>query len=210
MSRAFADITFTDSVLAAQARYTSREHNKRFEMSEDKRNTLTVMDAEFIRSRDSFYQASVGENGWPYVQHRGGPAGFLKILGERTLGFADFRGNRQYISVGNINANERVCLFLMDYANRRRLKIWARAQIFHENENPEVFKYLVDPDLDIVVERAFVFHIEALEWNCSRYITQRFTDVEIKEVLMPLITENEELKTRLARYENLEGETHND
>lgn len=204
MSRAFVDITFTDSVLAAQARYASREHNKRFEMSEDKRNTLTAMDAEFISSRDSFYQASVGENGWPYVQHRGGSAGFLKVLDARTLGYADFRGNRQYISVGNINADERICLFLMDYTNRRRLKIWARAQVIHEDESPEVFKQLSDLESGVAVERGVIMHIEALEWNCSKHITQRFTENEIKEILMPLMTENEQLKARLARYENKE------
>ena len=201
MSRAFVDLTFTDSVLAAQARYQSREHNKRFEMSADKRNKLTEMDADFIRSRDSFYQASVGENGWPYVQHRGGPTGFLKIIDERTLGYADFRGNRQYISVGNINADERVCLFLMDYANRHRLKILARAQVIHENENPDVFQLVVDAQSNAVVERVVILHIEALEWNCSKYITQRFTEREIKNILMPLITENEQLKAQLARYE---------
>lgn len=204
MSRAFADITFTESVMAAQARYASREHNKRFEMSPDKRNTLTAMDAEFISSRDSFYQASVGENGWPYVQHRGGSVGFLKVLDERTLGYADFRGNRQYISVGNINADERMCLFLMDYANRHRLKIWARAQVIHEDENPKLFQLLIDAESSAIVERVVVIHIEALEWNCSKHITQRFTENEIKEIVMPLIAENEQLKAQLARYENRE------
>jgi len=202
MSRAFVDITFTQSVLAAQVRYGGRDHNKRFEMSEDKRNSLTAMDAEFIAGRDSFYQASVSENGWPYVQHRGGPTGFLKIIDECTLAYADFRGNRQYLSVGNINADERICLFLMDYANRRRLKIWARAQIFHEDEKPELFDLLIDKESRVSVERIVVIHIDALEWNCSKYITQRFTEAEINHALLPLITENQELKMQLARYEN--------
>jgi predicted pyridoxine 5'-phosphate oxidase superfamily flavin-nucleotide-binding protein len=162
------------------------------------------MDAEFISGRDSFYQASVGENGWPYVQHRGGSAGFLKIIDKHTLGYADFRGNRQYISVGNINADERMCLFLMDYANRRRLKIWARAQVIHEDDNPEVYKQLSDFESGAMVERAVIIHIEALEWNCSKHITQRFTENEIKEILLPLMAENEQLKMRLARYENKE------
>ena len=205
MSRAFADIAFTESVKLAQQRYGSREHNKRFEMAPDKRNTLTAIDAEFIRSRDGFYQASVSENGWPYVQHRGGAIGFLKVLDERTLGYADFRGNRQYLSVGNINADERVCLFLMDYANRHRLKIWARAEVIHEHENPELFQRVVDIETSALVERAFIIHIEALEWNCSKHITQRFSEAEIKEVLMPLITENEQLKARLACYEKTES-----
>ena len=201
MARAFVDITFTDSVLAAQARYASRAHNERFEMSADKRNTLTAMDAEFIASRDSFYQASVGENGWPYVQHRGGALGFLKMLDERTLGYADFRGNRQYISVGNITADERVCLFLMDYAKRRRLKIWARAHVIHENENSELFAALIDSGSSVIVERAVVIHIEALEWNCSKHITQRFTEAEINQLLMPIMAENEQLKAKLSHYE---------
>ncbi|GGY83235.1 pyridoxamine 5'-phosphate oxidase [Cellvibrio zantedeschiae] len=202
MSRAFADITFTPSVLAAQERYASREQNRRFELSPDQRNSITAMDAEFIRTRDSFYMASVGENAWPYVQHRGGPVGFVKILNERTLGYADYRGNRQYLSVGNINANERVCLFLMDYANRRRLKIWGRASIVHEGENPELFNQLNDQSLGIIAERAFIIHIEALEWNCSKYITPRFTQDEIREAVQPLVDEIEQLKTRLAYYEH--------
>jgi predicted pyridoxine 5'-phosphate oxidase superfamily flavin-nucleotide-binding protein len=197
MARAFVDITFTDSVLAAQARYASRAHNERFEMSADKRNTLTAMDAEFIASRDSFYQASVGENGWPYVQHRGGAAGFLKMLDERTVGYADFRGNRQYISVGNINADERVCLFLMDYVNRRRLKIWARADVIHENDNSALFAQLIDSGSGAMVERAVVI----LEWNCSKHITQRFTEAEINQLLMPIMAENEQLKAKLTHYE---------
>ena len=201
MPRAFADIAFTESVKVAQQRYGSREHNKRFELSPEKRNTLTEMDAEFISSRDSFYQASVSENGWPYVQHRGGAKGFLKILDERTLGYADFRGNRQYISVGNISANDRICLFLMDYAGRHRLKIWARAQVIHADENSELFNRVLDVESSALVERIVLIHIEALEWNCSKYITPRFTQDEISLAVQPLINEIEELKARLARYE---------
>ncbi|HNG58323.1 MAG TPA: pyridoxamine 5'-phosphate oxidase family protein, partial [Cellvibrionaceae bacterium] len=108
MARAFADITFTPSVKAAQSVYGSRENNRGFEEADDPRNSLTASEADFIQARDSFYQATVGENGWPYVQHRGGATGFVKVLDARTLGYADFRGNRQYISVGNLNADERI------------------------------------------------------------------------------------------------------
>lgn len=202
MPRAFADIAFTESVKTAQQRYGSREHNKRFEQSPDQRNSLSEFDAEFISSRDSFYQASVGENAWPYVQHRGGAKGFLKVLDGSTLGYADYRGNRQYISVGNINANDRVCLFLMDYAGRQRLKIWARAQVVHADENSELFKRVFDAESSALVERVVLIHIEALEWNCSKYITPRFTQDEISLAVQPLINEIEELKARLARYEN--------
>jgi predicted pyridoxine 5'-phosphate oxidase superfamily flavin-nucleotide-binding protein len=198
MSRAFADITFTESVKAAQSLYGSREGNRGFEMAEDPRNLLTPAEVSFIAARDSFYQATVGENGWPYVQHRGGQIGFLKVLDARTIAYADFRGNRQYISVGNINADERVSLILMDYANRRRLKIWGRASVIHTPENPELTAAVVDPDYGVGVERIVVIHVEAIEWNCPKHITQRFTDEEIKQILAPLIEENKQLKARLA------------
>lgn len=121
MATAFAEITFTPSVKAAQSLYGSRQANSGFELSEDPRNCLTEREAEFIANSDSFYQATVSESGWPYVQHRGGPKVFLKALDERTIGFADFRGNRQYLSVGNLNAKDRISLILMDYTNRRCL-----------------------------------------------------------------------------------------
>lgn len=198
MARAFADITFTDSVKAAQSLYGSRENNRGFELAEDPRNTLGAAEAEFIHARDSFYQATVGENGWPYVQHRGGAAGFIKVLGERTLGYADFRGNRQYISVGNINADERISLIFMDYANQRRLKIWGRAKVVHESENAELIAALENPDYRARIERALVIHVEAYEWNCPQHITRRFTEAEVREFLEPLMAENEQLKARIS------------
>ena len=146
MARAFVDITFTPSVKAAQTLYHSREHNRGFELAEGPRNVLTEMAAAFIAERDSFYQATVAENGWPYMQHRGGPKGFLKVLDEHTLGYADFRGNRQYLSVGNIAADERICLFLMDYANRRRLKIWGRASVVHDEDSSELMPVLINSE----------------------------------------------------------------
>lgn len=197
MARAFADITFTKSVRAAQSLYGSRENNQGFEQADDPRNSLSAAEAEFIQARDSFYQATVGENGWPYVQHRGGAAGFVKVLDERTLGYADFRGNRQYISVGNLNADERISLIFMDYANQRRLKIWGRAKIVHEAEQAELIAALEDPHYRARIERAVVIHVEAYEWNCPQHITPRFSEDEVRASLAPLIAENEQLKSRL-------------
>ena len=201
MARAFADITFTPSVKAAQTRYHSREQNRGFELAEDPRNVLTEMAAAFIAERDSFYQATVAENGWPYMQHRGGPKGFLKVLDEHTLAYADFRGNRQYLSVGNIAADERICLFLMDYANRRRLKIWGRASIRHEHDAPELISTLTSSKYKAGIERVIIIRVEALEWNCSKHIPQLFNEDEIRQILQPLIEENDALKARLAKCE---------
>jgi predicted pyridoxine 5'-phosphate oxidase superfamily flavin-nucleotide-binding protein len=201
MARAFADITFTESVKATQLRYGSREQNRHFELSTDPRNTLGKKDIEFIQTRDSFYQATVAENGWPYVQHRGGPIGFLKVLDERTFGYADFRGNFQYISVGNIASDERVSFILMDYVHRRRLKIWGRARIIHGADNADLLAALNDEQYDAKVERGILIHVEALEWNCSQHITQRFTEADIRQSIAPLLEENQALRERLAIYE---------
>ncbi|WP_374512351.1 pyridoxamine 5'-phosphate oxidase family protein [Niveibacterium sp.] len=189
MSRAFADISFTPSVKAAQTRYGSRENNRGFELAEDPRNELQDHEVEFIASRDSFYQATVSESGWPYVQHRGGPAGFLRVLDARTIGYADFRGNRQYLSVGNLNANDRVSLILMDYANRRRLKLWGRARIVHEADAPELIVQLEVPSYRARVERGVLIHVEAIEWNCPQHITPRFTQAEVNAAAAPLLAE---------------------
>lgn len=199
MSRAFSDITFTPSVKAAQETYGSREGNRNFELAEDPRNELTPAEVQFIEARDSFYQATVGENGWPYLQHRGGPSGFLKVLDARTIGFADYRGNRQYLSVGNLMANDRISLFLMDYPRRRRLKLWGRARIVEEAENPELIAALEDPEYHARIERAIVIHIEAFDWNCPQHITPRFTEVEIRAQIESLVAENENLKTQLQQ-----------
>lgn len=195
MARAFAELAFTDSVKAAQQRYGSRDFNQRFEASPDRRDRITETDADFIARRDSFYQATLGDNGWPYMQHRGGPVGFLKVLDDKHLGYADFRGNRQYLSVGNLSHDERICLFLMDYTNRARLKIWGRATLV---EAPAIIASLQDASYKAPVERAVIIAVEALEWNCSKHITQRFTEAEIQAAVAPLLEENEQLKARLA------------
>jgi len=165
--------------------HRSKRHRKNTG-ADDPRNVLTPIEAEFIEARDGFYQATVNENGWPYVQFRGGPPGFLKVLDEQTIGYADFRGNIQYLSVGNMAANDRVALILMDYANRRRLKIWARARIVHADEDPDLLARLEIPTYRARVERAVVLTIEALDWNCPQHITPRFTEGEIHELTAPL------------------------
>ena len=202
MARAFAEITFTPSVRAAQARYGSHAANAGFEQAEERRDILTDREAEFIHARDGFYQASVSETGWPYVQFRGGPKGFLKVLDEGTIGYAYFRGNVQYISTGNINADGRVALILMDYPNRRRLKVWARARIVHEDEDPALLSRLEVPTYRARVERAVVMTVEAFDWNCPQHITPRFTEDEIAELVAPLrqqlaqaTAENDALRT---------------
>lgn len=192
----FSDITFTPAVKSAQERYGSRGNNEKIENSNREMNVLTEREKEFIEGRDSFYQATVGENDWPYVQYRGGPTGFLKVLDDKTIGYADFRGNIQYLSVGNLNANDRISLILMDYPNRRRLKIWARASILHEDENPDLLRQLENPTYRARVERAVILKIEAFDWNCPQHIAPRFTEGELEDVLAPLkdrIVELEEL-----------------
>ena len=180
MNQNFTKFAFTKSVKAAQEQYGSRKAYARIEESGD-RYVLTETEIPFIESRDSFYIATVGENGWPYVQFRGGPKGFLKILDNTTLGIADFRGNRQYISIGNINSNKKASLFLIDYPSKRRLKIWAAAEVLDKNSFPELLEKLSIPDYEDIIERLIVFNVQAYDWNCQQHITPRFTEEEIKQ-----------------------------
>jgi predicted pyridoxine 5'-phosphate oxidase superfamily flavin-nucleotide-binding protein len=192
MSRNFTKFAFTKSVKEAQERYGSRKSYARMEESGD-RYVLTETEIPFIESRDSFYMATVGENGWPYVQFRGGPKGFLKILDNTTLGIADFRGNRQYISVGNINSSKKASLFLIDYPSKRRLKIWAEAEVLDTNQYPDLLVKLSLPDYEEIIERLIVFKVQAYDWNCQQHITPRFTEEEIKQWIVtqdPKITKS--------------------
>ncbi|QBM75998.1 pyridoxamine 5-phosphate oxidase [Sphingomonas sp. AAP5] len=204
MSNAFLTLATTPSVLAAQVANGSaglydtiggRRPADRFGPAE----------VQFIAERDSFYLASVSESGWPYVQHRGGPAGFLKVLDETTLAFADFRGNRQYISLGNVAANNRVAIFLMDYPRRRRLKLYARIEARDLSTDPVLASKLDLPSYRGVPERVFLLHLAAFDWNCPQHITPRFTEAEIAAASAPLHTrlaaleaENIALRTALA------------
>ncbi|HVF17880.1 MAG TPA: pyridoxamine 5'-phosphate oxidase family protein, partial [Steroidobacteraceae bacterium] len=139
----------------------------------------------FILARDSFYMATVSETGWPYVQHRGGPAGFLKVLDSKTLGFADYRGNRQYVSTGNLSNNDRIAMILVDYPNRQRLKIMGHVTIVHPEET-ELLKKLESPGYAARVERGFRIAVAAFDWNCPQHITPRFTEAEVESVVGPL------------------------
>lgn len=182
MALAFAKIAFTPKVQAAQARMGSRDAYRTAELGDAEAVELGPYEVEFIGARDSFYQGTVGENGWPYVQHRGGPAGFLKVLGPQTIGYADFAGNRQYISVGNLDGDDRVSVFLMDYPGQRRLKIWGRAQLIDETTEPDLVARLESPDYRARVERGVVITVEAFDWNCPKYITPRFTEQEVRSL----------------------------
>ena len=182
MVRAFAKIAFTPGIKAAQTRMGSREAYSGAELGADEVVELGSHEIEFITARDSFYQGTVGENGWPYVQHRGGPPGFLKVLDPRTIGYADFAGNRQYISVGNLSGDDRVSLILMDYPGQRRLKLWGRARLVDEDAEPALVARLESPHYRARVERGVVIRVEAFDWNCPKYITPRFTEREISEL----------------------------
>lgn len=183
MALAFAKIAFTPKVQAAQARMGSREAYRTAELGDAEAVELSPYEVEFIGARDSLYQGTVGENGWPYVQHRGGPIGFLKVLGPQTIGYADFSGNRQYISVGNLAGDDRVSLFLMDYPGQRRLKIWGRARLVDENTDPALVARLESPDYRAHVERGVIITVEAFDWNCPKYITPRFTEKEVRNLV---------------------------
>lgn len=179
MARAFSQIAYTEPVRAAQALYGSRDANNAFDRDPDPGNTLTERERAFISSVDTFFIATVGANGWPYVQHRGGPAGFLKVLDERTLGFADFSGNRQYITAGNVMHDDRVALILINFRHRERLKVWGRARIVHEHERPELIARLEVPTYRARVERGYLITVEALDFNCPQHITPRYTHEEV-------------------------------
>jgi predicted pyridoxine 5'-phosphate oxidase superfamily flavin-nucleotide-binding protein len=170
----FGDLAFTPVVKAVQERLGSRRAYGRL-TGVNQRTRFGPEERAFIEQRDTFYVATVGENGWPYVQHRGGPKGFLRVLDEQTLGFADFRGNRQYVTTGNVSVTHHACLFLMDYPNQTRLKIWAEAET---SEDTGLIQRLVVPDYPATVERAFLFRVLAFDWNCEQHIIRRFTPDE--------------------------------
>lgn len=198
MPRAFSEIAFTPAVRAFQSRMGSRGGYAALDDDEERGNALTPREAEFIAARDGFYQATVGEGGWPYVQFRGGPVGFLRVLDERTIGYADFRGNVQYISAGNLSVDDRVAIILMDYAARRRLKIWGRARLVDASRDRDLIGRLEMPAYRARVERAVVITVEAFDWNCPQHITPRFTEAEIAAKSAPLHAEIARLRNANA------------
>ncbi len=183
MSRAYYDIAFTPVVRELQVRHGSRAGYARAERTTNRRDQLTEHETEFIRERDGFYQATVGETGWPYVQYRGGLPGFLAVLDSKTVAYADFAGNAQYISAGNLTHDDRIAIFLMDYAEQRRLKLFGRARLVDQSEDPALIKTLQGNDGSSRAERAVVIRVEGYDWNCSQHITPRYTEQEIATVV---------------------------
>ena len=193
MAKNYLEIAFTESVKAQQKIYGSRRQYER--MGAIQRGTeLTLAETDFISTRDSFYLATVGENGQPYVQFRGGMKGFLKVLDSKTLGYADFRGNLQYISVGNLTKDNRAALILMDYANRQRLKIFASIEVFEAKDAAELIAKLENSDYKAKIERAMILNVHAFDWNCPQHITPRFTIEEIQAMNQPLYEHIEKLE----------------
>lgn len=202
MAMKYLETMMTDSVLRAQHHYYGHAANI---TGAPERDLLGEGEAEFLATRDSFYLSTVSETGWPYVQHRGGPKGFLKVIDGRTLAFADYRGNRQYLSLGNLMANGRVALILMDHARRTRLKIYAHAEALALDADPALTGATIDAAYAAQPERLLRLTLAAYDWNCPQHITPRFTPEEIAEATAPmrarlaaLEAENEALRARLA------------
>jgi len=191
----FGELAFTKHVKAEQEAHGSREMYNGM-TARPAPDGFGDREAAFISMRDSLYMATVSEDGWPYIQHRGGPRGFLKVLSPTQLGFADYRGNRQYVSVGNLRTETRVSLFLMDYPNRARLKLLGKARVQAAENAPDLAAQLA-VDGQGKVERLFILDIEAFDWNCPQFITPRFTEDELAASLSPMV---EELQT--LRQEN--------
>ncbi len=218
MSARYLEIATTPAVAAAQEHYGSAAQwgraRARGEASDaGQGDPLGSPERAFIAERDGFYLASVSETGWPYVQYRGGPAGFLAPVDAATLGFADLRGNRQSITTGNVTANDRVSLFLMDYAHRQRLKIYGRMRIVDAADDPALAERLTVPGYPGRVERLVLVAVEAFDWNCPQHITPRFTETELQVALAPvrdelaaLRSENERLRRALASRDPAGGD----
>ncbi len=185
MSYGFLDIAVTPSVRAAQADMGVAEHWETFKGNRAS-DRFTQSEIDFIALRDSFYMASVSESGWPYVQHRGGPPGFLKVVDDRTLAFADYSGNRQYISTGNLAANDRACLILVDYPRRARLKIYAHVETLALEADPALTERVFDAGYKARRERIFRLRLDAFDWNCPQHITPRYTEDEVRQAARPL------------------------
>jgi hypothetical protein len=191
------DVAFTPAVRAAQERRGSRAHHARMEEKRGWQSTVTPDLAAFIGERDSFYLATASAAGQPYIQHRGGPKGFLRVVDERTLGFADFKGNRQYITVGNLAENDRAFIFLMDYANRQRIKIWGRARVV--DDDPELTAALAPPGYPGKPEQAILFTIDAWDANCRRHIPQLLPAADVAAAIERLHARIAELEAEIVR-----------
>ena len=184
----------TPAVLAAQEHYYGRRATLG---PAPERDPLTDEERIFIEARDSFYMATITESGWPYVQHRGGQPGFLRVVSPTQLAFADYKGNRQLLSTGNLATNDRVALFLMDYPQRTRLKILGHARVEDARQHPELVAQLAEPAARGIVERLFLLEVASFDWNCPKYITPRFTAAELEVAVAPLKQRIAELEAQL-------------
>ncbi len=207
MLHRWLEIASTPAAKAARERYGSAAQYARLDGTQDpdgpvRNDRLGEAETAFIAGRDGFYLASVSQTGWPYVQYRGGPAGFLRVLDERTLGYADFRGNRQYVTTGNVAGDDRVSLFLMDYAHQRRLKLFGRLRMADAGDDPGLAASLAVPGYSGRVERAAVIAVEAFDWNCPQHIAPRFTPSELEQALAPV---REEISALRVENERLRG-----
>jgi len=199
MAQNYRHILFDDAVRAEQERHGSRASYARMDVGADGTpDTLTAREIAFIEERDSFYMASVNVEGWPYMQHRGGPAGFLRHIAGNRVGFADYRGNRQYISAANLKGNDRVSLFLMDYPNRERLKLVGHAHSVELADDPAAITALMPEGYRATPERAFFIDVIGWEWNCSQHITPRFTEAEISAAVRPMAAEINQLRAEIV------------
>jgi predicted pyridoxine 5'-phosphate oxidase superfamily flavin-nucleotide-binding protein len=202
----FGSLVFTPVVKKLQERYGSRRQYERMENSGISRDHLGQFETEFLEERDRFYWATIGATGWPYIQHRGGPKGFLKVIDDNTLALADFRGNKQYISTGNLMSDDRVALIMVDYPRQARLKILGRVEILEGEKARDWIERVRVPGYKAVIERVFVIHVEAFDWNCPQHITPRYTAEEIhdsvdaiEEQLHAVEQENIALRSELAQ-----------
>jgi len=198
MAERFMQTMLTPSVLAAQKHYFG---NSQRITNAPERDVLTEDETQFIQSRDSFYMATVTESGWPYMQHRGGQPGFLRVISPTQLAFADYKGNRQMLSTGNLAVNDRVCLFLMDYPQRTRLKILGHARVEDARRHPELVAQFAEPAVQRIVERLFIIDVVSFDWNCPKYITPRYSAVELEEAVAPM-------RKRIAELEAQPGIKH--
>jgi len=192
MKPPISDIAFTPSVKAVQERMGSRTHYARMEERSGWSNTVTPELTDFLKDVDSLYMATASGEGRPYIQHRGGPKGFLKALDDRTLGFADFSGNRQYISVGNLTENNQAFLFLMDYATQSRIKVWGTAKVIEDD--PDLLAQLTGTRYKGKPERVIRFHVEAWDVNCRQHIPVKYSQQEVDTIVRPLIKRLEQLE----------------
>jgi predicted pyridoxine 5'-phosphate oxidase superfamily flavin-nucleotide-binding protein len=194
MAGRYLETYFTPKVLAAQQHYFGRAQNSPTQPGHD---PLGDEESAFIAARDSFYLATVSESGWPYVQHRGGAPGFLRVVSSTQLAFADYKGNRQLLSTGNLATNDRVALFLMDYPRRERLKILGHARVEDARTHPELITQFAGPAAENLIERVFLIDVVSFDWNCPKYITPRYTAAEVEEVIAPLEARIAELEAQL-------------